>query len=404
MERPLRAVEREPAPGPMPDDPRLREWAEALEGMQWSALILDADWRLAWVSNELRQFLGVEPDEEVGLGLPIGEAYMQDAWLRTVDPVSQVDLFKQLAPFALQNVDFGGRDIRDVVPERFLPLLAEIEPTTPPLMLTSSFKYVGAATGGEEGASYPVNVCNIRLNDDEGAPVGVLAIFFMGIRPNLLALLGRGDEQMYERMANLVEPRRHQAAVLFCDLHQSVKLSRQLPTAAYFKLVRALWTGIDQVVAEETGIIGKHAGDGASAFFLVEDLGSPSQAAAAAIRAASRMHEVGETVFRDAVDTECHLKIGLHWGSGLYMGQLVPGGRLDVTALGDEVNETARVEACAPPGATLVTKYLVEQLDDNAGKTLGIDVASLTYMPLSDLETASPKAVTDAGNLPVTRL
>ncbi|MGH2756115.1 MAG: hypothetical protein ACRDLB_17015, partial [Actinomycetota bacterium] len=175
-------------------------------------------------------------------------------------------------------------------------------------------------------------------------------------------------------------------------------------TAAYFKLVRALWTGIDQVVANETGIVGKHAGDGASAFFVVDDLGSPSQAAAAAIRAARRIHEVGRSVFRSEIDTDCLMKVGLHWGGGLYMGQLVPGGRLDVTALGDEVTEAARVQEAAPEGETLVSKYLVEQLNEEDARALRIDVANIKYTPLSELETTTPKGMKDAGNLPVTSL
>jgi class 3 adenylate cyclase len=36
------------------------------------------------------------------------------------------------------------------------------------------------------------------------------------------------------------------------------------------------------------------------------------------------------------------------------MGQLVPGGRLDISALGDEVNEAARIQA-AGPDETLVS-------------------------------------------------
>lgn len=411
MDRPLKAVQTDPTPGPLPEDPVLRGWAEGLERIQWSALILDAEWRLVWVSSELRGFLGAEPDDDLGLGLHIAEAYMRDVYLDTVHPDNQVELFRQIAPFALHKLSLDGRDIREIVPERFhsilsefLPLIAETQSEAPPLLLPTTFQYV--AHGEEDGApeGYPVNVCSLRLNADDGTAVGAVEIFFMGVRPNLLALLARGDEQMYERMARLVEPTRHQAAVLFCDLHQSMRLSRQLPTAAYFKLVRALWTGIDQVVADETGIVGKHAGDGASAYFLVNDLGSPSQAAAAAVRAARRIHRVGEEVFRSQIGTECMMKVGIHWGSGLYMGQLVPGGRLDVTALGDEVNETARVEECAPPGSTLVTKSLLEQLEERDCAALGIEMASLTYTPLSDLETATAKGATDAGTLPVTRL
>lgn len=232
--------------------------------------------------------------------------------------------------------------------------------------------------------------------------MGLLGLFYMDVRPNLLTLLARGDQEMYERMARLVEPGPRQAAVLFCDLHQSVRLSRTMPSVGYFKLVRKLWTGIDQAVAHETGIIGKHAGDGASAFFLVDDLGSNSKAAAAAIRAARRIHEIGEDVFAEVLDSECLMKIGVHWGGSLYMGQLVPGGRLDVTALGDEVNEAARVQETAGVGETLVTKQLLEQLTPEDAAEVGLDLEKLIYQTLAERPSATEKATRDAGALAVT--
>jgi class 3 adenylate cyclase len=166
--------------------------------------------------------------------------------------------------------------------------------------------------------------------------------------------------------------------------------------------VRQLWTGIDSAVADETGIIGKHAGDGASAYFLVEDLGSPSAAAAAAVRASRKVHEIGEQVFAESLDSECLMKVGIHWGGTLFMGQLVPSGRLDVTALGDEVNEAARVQETAGPGETLVSKQLLEQLTPEDAAALGVDLEKVSYEPLSDKPTASQKAIKDAGTIPVT--
>lgn len=57
----------------------------------------------------------------------------------------------------------------------------------------------------------------------------------------------------------------------------------------------------------------------------------------------------------------------------MYIGQLVPGGRLDITALGDTVNECARIQDCAEPHQTLASKQLIEQLLPDDGATFGID-------------------------------
>jgi class 3 adenylate cyclase len=364
-------------------------------------MILDSEWRFVWASRELKEFVGEHDEERLGYDKHIVEAFLLDVWLDTVHRDSQVKLFTELAPFFLHDFAQRGRDPRHVLPEQFAPLLEGIEPQDPPEVYSTSFAYVDPSSDGEL-PEYHVNGLFLRLNDDSGTPLGCIFVFFMDIRPNLLVLLARGNEQMYERMARLVEPGPRQAAILFCDLHSSGRLSRQLPSAAYFKMVRGLWTGMDAVVADETGIVGKHAGDGASAFFLVDDLGSASAASAAALRAAKRIHEIGHGIFEEVLDSDCMMKIGLHWGGSLYMGQLVPGGRLDVTALGDEVNEAARIQETAGPGETLASKQLVEQLTDDDAASLGIDPEKLSYRTLAEMDSAPEKAVRDAGGLAVT--
>ncbi len=376
-------------------------WAQHIEKLQWSAIVLDSKWRFVWASSEMAEFIGEDDGDKLGYGKHIAEAFLSDVWLRTVHPDSQVELFNQLAPYLLHDFAKRGRDPKDVLPEGFLPLLDGIEPRDPPAMDSVSFAYVNPSSD-EDLPDYTVNGLFLRLNDEAGDLIGWLCVFFMDIRPNLLVLLARGDEQMYERMAKLVDPGPRQAAILFCDLHSSGRLSRQLPSAAYFKLVRRLWRGIDAAVAEHTGIVGKHAGDGASAFFLVDDLGSPSAAAAAAMRAAARVHEISHGVFEEALESDCLMKVGLHWGGSLYMGQLVPGGRLDVTALGDEVNEAARIQETAGAGETLASKQLVEQLTPDDAAALGIDVEKLSYRPLGEIEGVPEKAARDAGGLAVT--
>ncbi len=380
---------------------RLSEWATHLERLQWSAMILDSDWRLSWVSSQLKEFVKAEDDDELGYGEHIAAAFIRDRWLRTVHPGSQIKMFLDLAPFMLSDLERRGMDPLRFMPEQFLPLLEQIEPMEAPYVWSTSFMYVNPEEDPDL-PEYRVDCCFLRIHSSDGTFLGWLILYFMGVQPNLLALLARGDERMYERMARLVEPAPRQAAIMFCDLHRSGPLSRQLPSSTYFKLVRRLWTGIDAAVADEAGIIGKHAGDGASAFFLVEDSGSPSGAAAAAVRAARRVHEVSEEVFRDILDTGCMMKVGIHWGGSLYMGQLVPGGRLDVTALGDEVNEAARLQEAAPHGNTLASKQLLEQLTMKDAGALGVDVDTLLYKMLAELPDVPEKAVRDAGTLPVT--
>jgi class 3 adenylate cyclase len=246
-----------------------------------------------------------------------------------------------------------------------------------------------------------VNLLAAPLRRDTGELSGVLLLGYMSVRPGLVSLLARGDEAMYERMAKLVEPRSYEGAILFCDLQGSTELARTLPTAQYFRLIRSVWTEIDELVAHHHGIIGKHAGDGASAYFLLDDVGSSSEAASAAARTARGIHERSERVFGSELDSPCLMRVGIHWGSSLYVGQLVPGGRLDVTALGDAVNECARIQESAQPHETLASKALIEQLSPDAAAGLGIDADKLRYRLLSEISDTDGKAVTIAGAIPV---
>jgi class 3 adenylate cyclase len=184
-----------------------------------------------------------------------------------------------------------------------------------------------------------------------------------------------------------------------------------LPSAAYFKLIRAITTAMDDVVVAHKGIVGKHAGDGGSAFFLAEDLGSDSGAVRAAIEAARQItvaaqtaaKEVGEeTGLVESADTL--VNVGVHWGGGLYMGQLVTGGRLEVTALGDHVNECARIQESACDGEVLGSKALIEHLAPEDADALGLDPDGVVYRTVSELPGVSEKATRDAGSIPVTVL
>jgi class 3 adenylate cyclase len=98
------------------------------------------------------------------------------------------------------------------------------------------------------------------------------------------------------------------------------------------------------------------------------------------------------------------LRFGLHWGSKLFVGQVTTSGRAEVNALGDEVNETARIEACATGGLMLASKDLLERLEGDDAAALGLDPAGLSYTALADLAGATEKARRDAPSVAVSTL
>ena len=214
----------------------------------------------------------------------------------------------------------------------------------------------------------------------------------------LAAAAYTADPAHLERMQAVERPDRRPAAILMADLEASSPLARHLSTAQYFAFVRRLVRTEDQCIIDAGGIVGRHAGDGIVAFFLADTTGSDSAAARACITAARAVRDTLPDIAArsELSEAECSLRFGLHWGATLYMGRILTGGRSEVTALGDEVNEAARIEACATGGRTLASKSLIERLTVADAAALTVDTRRAIYTPLADLVTATDKARRDA--------
>lgn len=390
----------------LPDDPTLNEIARRLTEMRWSAVLLDQDLRIVFISDEFRDFVGVDDDEVLGYGENVIAAFMRAVWRERIDVDSQVRIFMDLMPYMLYMLPSDEKHVLDELVEPFSSLIDQVEPMPPHGLVNTWFQYT---LGGQP--KYRVNLSAMPLANADWTSLGYIVLTYVDVRPQLVSLLTQGDESMYERMASLVEPGRRRAAVLFSDVESSGTLSRLMPSAAYFALIQRLAVSIDRVIADNEGVIGKHAGDGMTGFFLVNDLGSASKAAAAAIRSAQQIKEVANLAFEEVVselgvagEIPFAMNIGLHWGGTLYMGQLHPGGRLEVTALGDEMNECARIQESARNGAILASKALLEHLTVGDAQGVGLDPDKQIYQPLGQWDTASEKAKRDAAALPVTDL
>lgn len=412
----------------LPDDPTIAAIAAELEKTGWCAAICDPEWRMVWISEEFKDLVDEHDEEKLGYGRHLLEAYLSDAWMRSITTASAVKHAFEALPVMVEGTPGGAATLQSIVAEvmqgwaekdpdrlsemyeiggdRLAEVVSNIEAVTTPPIWAFDLEFVR-----KDLPPVKVNYVEIKAHDQDGKFVCRVALYGSSLPATVTDLLYRGDRGMYERMARLIDPGRRQAAVLFADLQTSATLSRRLPSAAYFGLIKALTTAIDDVVVRHEGIVGKHAGDGLTAFFLSEDIGSPSGAAAASIAAAREIADAAERVAKDvAAETglfdadECKMNVGVHWGGTLYMGQLVTGGRLEVTALGDNVNECARIQESARDGIALASKSLVEHLSDEDAGALGIDCDALVYKTVADLPGATEKAIRDAGGIPVTVL
>lgn len=390
---------------PLPDDPVLAQYAAASNQAGTWVYLVDPQWRLVYMTDDAR--MSQAPDPALA-PVPLGEHFLgaavhnAAAMRMTHGGLGLHGLLLAFGAWVLADTPGGRAELRESIDPSLVEAVDEIPGPSDDAAL--ALPYEGAFS---RAMRVPMVVMGERIYDSEGRYRGATLQAKPAVGMSVISqVVATGDLRHFERMRSVSRARRQSAAILFADLEGSSPLSRRLSTSAYFALGRRLVEAADAAVVEAGGIVGRHVGDGVVTFFLAETAGSESAAATACIDAARALRtalaQVAERSGLDAADVT--LRFGLHWGSTLYMGLIATSGRSEVTALGDEVNEAARIEACATGGRALASKGLIERLDPAAAKRLGVDPDRASYSPLSDLPSASAKARRDAPAIPVTEL
>jgi class 3 adenylate cyclase len=386
-------------PCPLPDDPVLAEAATAMrESGQWGEII-DRHWRWVYITDDLRlSYGGLLELAPFHLGVHYFGPEAVSTRLGWRNGPNTVELNREvlarIGPWTLAETPGGRDELRELVDPRLRDIADGLSPAAATVASAFAFRGMGVA-----GKLMDVPAMTVRLHDGEGRAAGIALIYKPAASMAVLSTLaGAGDLGHFERMHQVAKPGRRPAAVLFADLESSSPLARRLSTASYFSLGRRMARAADQCVIDAGGLVGRHVGDGVVAFFLAETTGSESGAARACIEAARNLRAaMTEVAARSELQPEdLMMRFGLHWGSTLYVGQIATSGRSEVTALGDEVNEGARIEACATGGRALASKDLIERLDPEDAAALDLDPDRITYTPLADLPTATEKARRDA--------
>ena len=382
---------------------RLREVADELEGTGWAFEIADAQWRLFHVSSELCQLLYESDPERIGVGRHLLESRYGPAY-KMVTQEHRARWIERNGPYMLHDDPKLPERLAEVLPPGHRDALNGLTPQRAPSRWVSEIEFDGREFTGR------LHYLGERLVDEHGTTFGYVLIYGPSLPASVLGLLTRGDAQAFTRMAELADPGRRQAAVLFADLEDSGALSRRLPSAVYFELIRELVTAIDDAVVGRRGVIGKHTGDGVTAFFLADEHGSRSAASRAALEVAREIAQIAEQIAEGGRAGRLldaggwRFNTGVHWGSTLYIGQIATGGRLEVAALGDEFNEALRIQQSARGGVTLASKALLERLDQEDAEAVGLEPQRMTYTTVAELPHASEKALRDAGTIAVTEL
>lgn len=384
-------------PCPLPDDPALAEAAQAFEAIGQWVYLLDPEWNVVYLTHDQRLSFGLGAQlvpVEIGVNL-FSTAFMDTsiAWPVGPDQHSYQEIFGTVGPLMLADYEGRRADLEQQLDPRVIDMLAEMKPVD---------AEVTSLTGGAVGSlDRPTQIQGSisRIRDHTGRCRGISMQWKPAVPMTTLGGMAYDkDPRHLERVQAVSIATRQPAAILFGDLERSSALAKTMSTAGYFNLIRRIVRATDQAIVDHSGIVGRHVGDGVVAFFPSETFGSESAAARACIEAA---HSLRDAVSQVANDTglgagDITLRFGLHWGAALYIGRITTLARTEVTALGDEVNEGARIEACATGGRTLASKNLVERLEEDDAVVLGLDPENMVYTPLAELPTATDKARRDA--------
>ena len=384
---------------PLPEDPALAEMAVAMREAGHWAEIVDASWRVVYMTDGLR--LGAGGMLEL-VSVPLGSRMYGPEWLAAYERVRAgpvaLDMvreaFREVGPLVLADTSGDREELRRLVDPRLVDIVDALRPEDVIVAATSAFGGYGV-----EGSRPILAFTAVRIRDADGRLAGTAIITKPEASMSVLATLAaQGDLQHFERMQGVAKAGRRPAAILFADLESSSPLARRLSTASYFSLGRRMARAADQCVVDAGGLVGRHVGDGLVAFFLAETASSESAAARSCVQAAHAVRHamIGVAARSELAPEDLTMRFGLHWGSTLYVGQITTSGRMEVTALGDEVNEGARIEACATGGRILASKALIERLEHEDAAALDLDPDHITYTPLADLPTATEKARRDA--------
>ena len=385
----------------MPEDPVLAAACVALrDGGHWG-FVFDSEWRLVFGTDDVRRsFAGSGSMVALVIGENIyGSASLELSRSWPFPPLWET-AFPGLGSSMLADFEDDRTRLKKEVDPSLHHLVDEMSPNSDEMRT-----YVGLGTGVD---SAPTTVTTlVRLRDEAGSLRGNVLVLKPAASMAAIGVMAfEQDLDHLARMQKVISADRRPTAILFADLEASSPLARRLSTASYFALNRRLVRAADKAVIETGGLVGRHVGDGVVAFFPAVAFPDESHAARACIEAArairAGMRAVAE---RSGLDPwEVVMRFGLHWGATPYIGGITSGARAEVTALGDEINEAARIEASAVGGRILASKQLLERLSRVDAAAIDIDTEHIAYTQLGDLDTATEKARRDAPSIAVCEL
>jgi class 3 adenylate cyclase/predicted ATPase len=187
---------------------------------------------------------------------------------------------------------------------------------------------------------------------------------------------------------------RRQLTVMFCDLADSTRLSRQLDPEDLREVIRAYQATAAEVMQQYAGHIAQYLGDGLLIYF-----GFPvahEDDAQRALHAGLGIVEALTTTLNPRLEHEygvqLTVRLGVHTGP-VVVGEMGGGGRHENLATGETVNIAARLEGLAAPNTVLISPVTARLVREAfALEDLGPHAIKGVAEPMPVLRVLSPTA------------
>ncbi len=169
---------------------------------------------------------------------------------------------------------------------------------------------------------------------------------------------------IHQRLAELKfqgpnSERRKQVTIVFADVSGFTAVSELLDAEVVHDYLNHLWARLDAVINSFSGVVNKHIGDAMLALWGSETMheNDPEQAIRAALVMQNIIREESNKLahhpdFANLPPNAFQMRIGIHTGS-IIISEV--GSSREISAMGDTVNITARIEEAAPVGGILIS-------------------------------------------------
>ncbi len=178
------------------------------------------------------------------------------------------------------------------------------------------------------------------------------------ISPQIVDLIMEG-KNTYD-----LSPRRMELTILFSDIRGFTPLADELEPEELVQIINEYLTEMTEIIFQHNGTIDKYLGDGIMAFFgaPIPDEKHAENAVRAALAMQNKLDQLAGKWLGDA-QRQVGVGIGINTGY-VTVGSFGPEIRKDYTAIGKNVNLTARLEGLAERGQILISPRVQSRIVD----------------------------------------